>query len=50
MRAIRGNTFWGGQYNKIQVEKGIVRLTQFGYNFIKVCVLESEVLQETKDQ
>ena len=49
MRAIRGNTFWGGQYNKIQVEKGIVRLTQFGYNFMKVCVLESEVFMETRD-
>lgn len=50
MRTIRGNPFWGGQYNKIQVEKGIVRLTQFGYNFIKVCVLESEVIMEAKNQ
>ena len=39
---------WGGQYNEIKVEKGIVRLTQFGYNFIKVCVLEKEVITEHK--
>lgn len=48
MRSIRGNMIWGGQYNEIKVEKGIVRLTQFGYNFIKVCVLEKEVITEHK--
>lgn len=46
MRSIRGNMIFGGQYDKIVVEKGIVRLTQLGYNFIKVCVLEEEVIRE----
>lgn len=46
MRAIRGNVLWSGEYDKIHVEKGIVRLTQFGYNFIKVCVIESEIVRE----
>lgn len=45
-RSIRGNMIWGGQYNKVVVEKGIVRLTQLGYNFIRVCVLEKEVVNE----
>lgn len=45
-RSIRGNMIWGGQYDKIVVEKGIVRLTQFGFNFIKVCVLEKEIINE----
>lgn len=48
MRSIRGNMIWGGQYDEIIIEKGIVRLTQFGYNFIKVCVLEKEVINERK--
>lgn len=48
MRSIRGNMIWGGQYDEIKLEKGIVRLTQFGYNFIKVCVLEKEVINERK--
>jgi len=45
-RSIRGNMIWGGQYNEVVVEKGIVRLTQLGFNFIKVCVLEKEVVNE----
>lgn len=34
----------GCQNNNIVDEKGIVCLTQFGFDFIKVCVLEKDVI------
>ena len=43
-RSIRGNMVLGGQYKDIRIERGIIRLTQFGYNFIKICVLETEAI------
>lgn len=46
IRYYHGNPVPQGQYNEIVIDKGIARLTQFGYNFIKVCVLEKEVIQE----
>ena len=42
IRFIRGNMV--GDYNSIKIEEGLVRLTQFGFNFISVCVIESEVI------
>lgn len=44
MRAVRGNPIWSGYYKEIRIEKGLVRLTPLGYDFIKVCVLEEEVI------
>ena len=44
MRTVRGNPIWGGHYKEIRIEKGLVRLTPLGYDFIKVCVLEEEVI------
>ena len=42
MSGMRGHAIMPGQYDRIDVEKGIAQLTQFGYNFITVCVLEEE--------
>ncbi|MPM03032.1 hypothetical protein SDC9_49291 [bioreactor metagenome] len=44
IRLIRGHIV--GDYDRITIKEGIVRLTQFGYNFISSCVIESEVTQE----
>jgi hypothetical protein len=44
MNFVRGNIVIDGQYNNIFIEKGLVRLTQFGFNFMSVCVIESKVL------
>jgi hypothetical protein len=41
---IRGHMIAPGQYKRIELEKGIVRLTQFGYNFMSACVIEAEVI------
>ncbi len=49
MRAIRGHFVGSGYYDRPHVEKGIVRLTQLGYNFIKVCVLEKEVINQNEE-
>jgi len=46
MRAIRGHWVGSGYYDRPHVEEGIVRLTQLGYNFLKVCVLEKEIFTE----
>ena len=48
MRTVRGNPIWGGNYKEIRIEKGLVRLTPLGYDFIKVCVLEEEVITCTE--
>lgn len=45
-RTIRGNMVVGGEYKEIEIEKGIVRLTQFGYDFTKACIIEKEVIDE----
>ena len=48
VRTVRGNPIWGGYYKEIRVEKGLARLTPLGYDFIKVCVLEEEVITCTE--
>lgn len=45
-RTIRGNLIMGGEYKEIRIERGIVRLTQFGYDFTKICMIEKEVINE----
>ena len=49
-RTIRGNMIVGGEYKEIKIERGVVRLTQFGYNFTKVCIIEKEVVREEQDR
>jgi len=34
------------QYERINVDRGIVRLTQFGFNFISACVIDAELVKE----
>ena len=44
-RFVRGNMIAPGQYEKIDIQKGIARLTQFGYNFSSACVIEEAVVR-----
>ncbi|WP_101697164.1 DUF4393 domain-containing protein [Clostridium minihomine] len=41
--SIRGNTVLLNSYGHLELKKKSVRLTQYGYDFTKVCVLEKEV-------
>jgi len=34
------------QYKSLEIKKGVAKLTQFGFNFISACVIESEFVQE----
>lgn len=44
MRGVRGNIIVNGQYKEIKIEKGIIRLTQFGFDFTKACIIENEII------
>lgn len=44
LRWVRGNVVLPGRYEQIEIEKGIARLTQFGYDFISACVIEEEFI------
>ena len=39
-----GNIIVNGQYKEIKIEKGIIRLTQFGFDFTKACIIENEII------
>ncbi|WP_156989451.1 DUF4393 domain-containing protein [Caproicibacter fermentans] len=43
---VRGNMLIHGEFDKIVLEKGFVRLTQMGFNFTKVCMIESELISD----
>lgn len=40
---IRGNMLIHGTFDRLTIEKGIVHLTQLGFDFTKCCVIEQEV-------
>ena len=44
LQFIRGHMVIPGQYNRIDIEKGTARLTQFGFNFIDTCVIKSRII------
>ena len=46
MVAIRGHIMTMGQFDHLTIEKGIIHLTQLGYDFMKCCVIEQEVTVE----
>jgi len=42
LKGIHGQLLWSGQFKDISIRKGYAELTQFGYDFITVCVLDEE--------
>lgn len=40
---IRGHRFWANSFNDVKLKKGIVQLTQYGYDFSKICIIDEYI-------